>query len=105
MYLGYLIDIYFLNKGAVIIGEVGFADKRHLIQRAMLVLLEQRPLDQGPFICKPNLQIINAPLSRKYMSTMSNLLVFIYSVPSLQDPKRRPHIFAKAKFIRQTLVR
>ena len=57
--------IYFLDKGALIIGKVGFADKGPLIQRALLVLLEKRPLDQGPFICKPNLQIIKAPLSRK----------------------------------------
>ena len=63
-----LLDIYFLDKGALIIGEVGFADKRPLIQRTLLVLLEQLPLDQGAFICKPSLQIIKAPLSRKYMS-------------------------------------
>ena len=62
------IDIYFLDKGALIIGEVGFADMGPLIQRALLVLLEQRLLDQGAFICKHSLQIIKAPLSRKYMS-------------------------------------
>ena len=33
--LVFIIDIYFLNKGALIIGEVGFAYKRPLIQRAL----------------------------------------------------------------------
>ena len=48
---GPLLIRHLFPKGALIIGEVGFEDKGPLIQRALLVLLEQRPLDQGAFIC------------------------------------------------------
>ena len=37
-----ILDIYFLFKGALVIGEVGFADKGPLIQRALF-----QPIPRG----------------------------------------------------------
>ena len=54
----FLLDIYFLDKGALIIVDVGLAYKGPLIQKVLLVLLKQRPLDQRSLICKPNFLII-----------------------------------------------